>query len=246
MPILTGENLYTRQGFLPFILNQGCHIAQIDIPKAGGLLEAKKISDLADLYDMPVTSHNASSALGAVASAHARLPCAILRDKNSASAASMPSRAICHGGTSKAIPSKAGEDFIIHDDPLVKDGRILIPDKPGLGVEPDPEYLRAHSRPEKPGGDDDSNRCRHANSQANLFAVSSSHQRSLCRSRLAYCNGSSSCSRWSAATSPSSCIRPEGQRIFSAARVASPSPKWTVRSLDEAYPTLDETVRICS
>ena len=42
VPILTGENLYTRRSFLPFIIHQGCHIAQIDIPKAGGLLEAKK------------------------------------------------------------------------------------------------------------------------------------------------------------------------------------------------------------
>ena len=28
VPILTGENLYLRRGFMPFILNQGCHIVQ--------------------------------------------------------------------------------------------------------------------------------------------------------------------------------------------------------------------------
>ena len=70
VPILTGENLYTRRGFMPFIVHQGCHIVQIDIPKAGGLLEAKKISDLADIFDMPVCSHNASGPLGAVPAAH--------------------------------------------------------------------------------------------------------------------------------------------------------------------------------
>lgn len=70
VPILTGENLYIRRSFLPFIIHQRCHVAQIDIPKSGGLLEAKNNSDLADLYDMPVCSHNTSSALGALASAH--------------------------------------------------------------------------------------------------------------------------------------------------------------------------------
>ena len=42
---------------------------------------------------------------------------------------------------------KGWEDFVIHDGPLVKDGRILIPDKPGLGVEPNPDHVRAHLAP---------------------------------------------------------------------------------------------------
>jgi len=44
-------------------------------------------------------------------------------------------------------PVKGWEDFVIHDGPLVKDGRILIPDKPGLGVEPNPDHVRAHLAP---------------------------------------------------------------------------------------------------
>ena len=30
VPILTGENLYTRRDFLPFITNQAVHIIEID------------------------------------------------------------------------------------------------------------------------------------------------------------------------------------------------------------------------
>jgi L-alanine-DL-glutamate epimerase-like enolase superfamily enzyme len=147
VPILTGENLYTRRGFLPFILHQGCHIAQIDIPKAGGLLEAKKIADLADLYNMPVTSHNASSAFGAIASAHSA---AAIRDfkghelsvgRFNAKSNELP------WGHIEGDPVKGWAGYVAHDGPLVKDGRILIPDKPGLGVEPDLEYLRAHLAP---------------------------------------------------------------------------------------------------
>ena len=147
VPILTGENLYTRRGFLPFIIHQGCHIAQIGIPKAGGLLEGKKISDLADLYDMPVSSHNASSALGAVASAHSA---AAMRDfkghelsvgRFNAKSNDLP------WGHIEGDPIKGWSNLITHDGPLVKDGRILIPDKPGLGVEPNPDYVRAHLAP---------------------------------------------------------------------------------------------------
>ena len=36
---------------------------------------------------------------------------------------------------------------MIHDGPLVKDGIILIWDKPGLGVEPNPDDVRAHLAP---------------------------------------------------------------------------------------------------
>jgi len=147
IPILTGENLYTRRGFMPFIVHQGCHIVQIDIPKAGGLLEARKISDLADVFDMPVCSHNASGPLGAVASAHSA---AAMRDfkahelsigRLNGKSADTP------WGHIVGDPVKGWEDFVIHDGPLVKDGRILIPDKPGLGVEPNPDHVRAHLAP---------------------------------------------------------------------------------------------------
>jgi len=147
VPILTGENLYTRRGFMPFIFHQGCHIVQIDIPKAGGLLEAKKISDLADICNMPVCSHNASGPLGAMASAHSA---AAMRDfkghelsvgRFNAKSNDLP------WGHIEGDPIKGWASYVIHDGPLVKDGRILIPDKPGLGVEPNPDYVRAHLAP---------------------------------------------------------------------------------------------------
>jgi L-alanine-DL-glutamate epimerase-like enolase superfamily enzyme len=44
-------------------------------------------------------------------------------------------------------PVDVWQSIVLHDGPLVKDGRILIPDKPGLGVEPNPDYVRAHMAP---------------------------------------------------------------------------------------------------
>ena len=42
VPICTGENLYGRQGFRKLIELQACAGVHIDIPKSGGLLEAKR------------------------------------------------------------------------------------------------------------------------------------------------------------------------------------------------------------
>lgn len=132
VPILTGENLYTREGFAPFILHQGVHKVQIDIPKAGGLLESKKISDLAALFYLPTCAHNASSPLGAIASAHAA---ATMRD--------FRAMEFSPGNLTPEEYMKA----VIYDGPVIQDGNWRILDKPGLGVELNEDYMRAHLQP---------------------------------------------------------------------------------------------------
>jgi len=71
VPISTGENLYTRDGFRRLIELQGCDFVHLDIPKLGGLLEAKRIHDLADNYYIPSAAHNPASPVGTIASCHA-------------------------------------------------------------------------------------------------------------------------------------------------------------------------------
>jgi len=71
VPIATGENLFTRQSFRPFIEKQACDIIQPDPQKCGGLLETKKIADWADLYYMNMLCHNMCTPVGTMASAHA-------------------------------------------------------------------------------------------------------------------------------------------------------------------------------
>jgi L-alanine-DL-glutamate epimerase-like enolase superfamily enzyme len=133
VPILTGENLYRRQGFQPFIVNQGCHLVHIDIPKAGGLLESKKIADLADLYYLPVCAHNAASPLGTLASAHCA---ASIRDFRRHELSLGPH-----------LSSEAWEKFVVYDGPIIKDGKIRILDKPGFGAELNEDYVRANLAP---------------------------------------------------------------------------------------------------
>ena len=69
-PICTGENVYRKHGFRELIVNQAARIIAPDIPKMGGLREAKIVADLADMYYIPVAPHNVASPIGTVAGAH--------------------------------------------------------------------------------------------------------------------------------------------------------------------------------
>jgi L-alanine-DL-glutamate epimerase-like enolase superfamily enzyme len=132
VPILTGENLYLNRGFMPFILNSGCHIVQPDIPKAGGLLQAKKIADLAELFEMPMCGHIASTPVGAIASAHCA---ASIRDFRAQEFS--PGR----------LTPQEWENFVHYDGGVIRGGKYRILDKPGLGVEINEDFTRKRLMP---------------------------------------------------------------------------------------------------
>ena len=127
VPIGTGENLARRQGFKEFILNQGCDIVQLDIRNAGGLLESKKIASLAELFDLPMAAHSTGSALSTMATVQWA---ASVRD---------------FLGAETAIGRRNWmDDAIVHEGPLVAEGHIAVPRKPGLGIELNPEVVKAN------------------------------------------------------------------------------------------------------
>jgi L-alanine-DL-glutamate epimerase-like enolase superfamily enzyme len=63
VPICTGENLFRRHGFRDFIVNQGCDILHPDLRNSGGFLETKRIADFAEVYNLPMATHNTGSQL---------------------------------------------------------------------------------------------------------------------------------------------------------------------------------------
>ena len=129
VPVCTGENLYAREGFRRLIELNGCDIIHIDIPKSGGLLESKRIHDMADNYYIPTAAHNPASPVGTIASAHA--------------AASMRNFRIHE--LAKYIDW--WQDLVIHDGPIIEKGYHVIRDKPGLGIELNPDVAKAHLAP---------------------------------------------------------------------------------------------------
>jgi len=132
IPICTGEFLHRRDGFRPLIESQACDMLHIDAASTGGLWEAKKIADLADLYYMPCAFHNIVSPLGLAATAHLA---AAVRNLHTME---LPYHA-------DQVPWRW--DIIQADGPLIEDGYFNVPQGPGLGVDLDADTARAHLRP---------------------------------------------------------------------------------------------------
>jgi L-alanine-DL-glutamate epimerase-like enolase superfamily enzyme len=70
IPLATGERTYTRWGFLPFLENHSLHVIQPDVGNCGGVTEAKKICDMANIYDVSVQTHTCSSPVIVAVSLH--------------------------------------------------------------------------------------------------------------------------------------------------------------------------------
>jgi L-alanine-DL-glutamate epimerase-like enolase superfamily enzyme len=130
VPICCGENHYTRHGLRQMIVQQAVDVVQPDIPKVGGLLEAKKIADLADIYYIPLAAHNVCSPVGTLAACHA---CAGMRNFTTIE---------FHA---QDIPW--WDDLALGGAPLIQGGYITLPEAPGLGLELNEEVARAHLAP---------------------------------------------------------------------------------------------------
>ena len=69
-PICCGENIYMRWGFREILEKRAADIIMPDFQKCGGLLEARKIADMAHTYYVPVAPHAVTSPIGMMATAH--------------------------------------------------------------------------------------------------------------------------------------------------------------------------------
>ena len=133
VPILTGENLYTRADFRPFIVHQGLNLIEIDVSMAGGLLEAKKIADLAELYYIPVCTHNVAGPVATIASANF---------------AASVREFVAHEAFLSTPENRAGKgingdsEVLGYDKEMTKDGYIQLSERPGFGIELNEELIR--------------------------------------------------------------------------------------------------------
>jgi L-alanine-DL-glutamate epimerase-like enolase superfamily enzyme len=122
IPVAAGENVGTRYEFRELFAHHALSVAQPSITKMGGVTEMMKLFELASRHGVRVVPHSAYFGPGLLASMHA---CA----------------------------AQAGEIWIerfycdFAENPLgdaidPAGGRILIPQGPGLGVDPDVEMLK--------------------------------------------------------------------------------------------------------
>ena len=129
-PICTGENFYTRFGFRDLIETQAADIISPDMAKAGGLLEGRRIADLADMYYIPIAPHNIGSPVQTVANCHVM--------------AAVPNFLVLEF---HHLDDRFWEG-IINEGPLIEEGHIDVPNLPGLGVTLNEDLLRNNFRQE--------------------------------------------------------------------------------------------------
>jgi len=127
VPLATGENFYRIFGFRDLIEKQACRIVTPDIPKMGGLLEARKVFDLASMYYLPVAPHNVCSPVGTLATVQL--------------CAAMPNFLVMEF---HARDVSWWDDLIVKDGPLIENGYIKVPERPGLGFELNESVVKKH------------------------------------------------------------------------------------------------------
>ncbi|MFB6134719.1 MAG: mandelate racemase/muconate lactonizing enzyme family protein [Halanaeroarchaeum sp.] len=125
-PITAGENVYRTHGHRRLLEEQAVDIIAPDLPKVGGMRETQKIANLADMYYVPVAMHNVSSPIGTMASAQL--------------AATIPN--------SLAVEYHSYQlDWwadLVEEDSLIEDGRMPVPERPGLGLTLDLDVVEDH------------------------------------------------------------------------------------------------------
>lgn len=132
-PICCGENIFLRQGFRPVLEKQAADIIMPDIQKCGGLLEARKIADMAHTYSVPMAPHCVVSPIGTMASAHV--------------CAAIPNFLVLEWHW---ISRLAYWKSFVKEGEIIEKGYITPPDRPGIGVEMDEEAARKSQVPNTP------------------------------------------------------------------------------------------------
>jgi L-alanine-DL-glutamate epimerase-like enolase superfamily enzyme len=132
VPICTGEDIYLKEDFMPLIESGGVSVIHPDILTSGGILETKKIGDAAQARGVAMAIHMAESPIAAMAAAHVAI-------------ATENFMALEY----HSVDVDWWDDIAVGlPKPLVQNGFITVPDKPGLGIDDlNDELLMRHLQP---------------------------------------------------------------------------------------------------
>ena len=122
-PIAAGESEFTRFDFRDLIQQGAVDVLQPDCAIVGGITEARRVAALAETYQLELAPHCWGSAFSFMAGVHL--------------AFSSPSAVY--------IEHSLGGNPLLYDlvreAPTVTQGRIRVPERPGLGVDIDPDFV---------------------------------------------------------------------------------------------------------
>ena len=134
-PLAAGENHFTRFEFTRVLEDGVVRIWQPDLSKCGGVTEALRIAAMASAFKIPLHPHSSMTGVNQAASIHLL--------------AAIENPGYFEAGVSKGNlfrDALGSEPWRIGTDGCVRPLEV-----PGIGVEVDEEFLRAHPAIEGPG-----------------------------------------------------------------------------------------------
>ena len=129
-PIAGSERLTNKHRFNDFLRASAIDVAQPDPVYIGGITEMKKVCSLAETHQVSIAPHNTKGPVGTMAAAHVM--------------AAIPNPLILEWIAPSRIPWR---NDVLKDPMVLEDGALLVPDRPGLGVEFDEDALQPHLVP---------------------------------------------------------------------------------------------------
>ena len=117
VPLATGERLYTRWGFLPYLEAGAVDMIQPDVGITGGIGEAYRIAHLAHAYDVGVQAHVCGSPLATAIALQfeAAIPNHVIHEHH-------------------AFTQRAANRELFEEDLQPQRGRFTVPTTPGFGL----------------------------------------------------------------------------------------------------------------
>jgi L-alanine-DL-glutamate epimerase-like enolase superfamily enzyme len=128
VPLCTGEDIYLKEPFEDLCRRHAIDIIHPDLATSGGILETHKIGDMAQEYGVPMAMHFAGSPVSCFANVH----CAAATENF-----------LVLENHSVDVPW--WNDLVEGvEKPIINQGFITVPDKPGLGITLNEEAVKQH------------------------------------------------------------------------------------------------------
>lgn len=128
IPLATGEDIYLKEGFAELARAHAVDIVHPDLATSGGILETKKIGDVAQEHGLPMAMHFAGSPVSCMANVH----CAAATENF-----------LVLENHSVDVPWW-GDLVEGVEKPILNKGFIRVPDKPGLGITLNDAVMKQH------------------------------------------------------------------------------------------------------
>jgi L-alanine-DL-glutamate epimerase-like enolase superfamily enzyme len=132
IPILTGEDIYLKEPFEELCRNHAVDIIHPDLATSGGILETKKIGDMAQSYGVAMAMHFAGTPVSCMANVH----CAAATENFLAL-------------ENHSVDVPWWNDLVEGiEKPIVNKGYIAVPNGPGLGITLNEAAVKQHLVPQ--------------------------------------------------------------------------------------------------